>query len=119
MSHTFVYLFTRLDSLHNILFFCLFIILSGIILYTIQDLVENDSFNLKKIKLPIIICSSLGLLLMLLPTQKEAAVIYLLPKIVNNEQIQDMSKKSLDIIEMLTEEYLRELKDDIGLKKEK
>ncbi len=51
----------------------------------------------------------------LVPTQKEAAAIWLIPKVVNNEKIQNISEDSLGIVEAKVKEYLAELakvKDD-------
>ncbi len=50
-----------------------------------------------------IICLVISILV---PTQKEAAAIYLIPKIVNNEQIQDISKNSLNLLNNTLAEYL-------------
>jgi hypothetical protein len=42
----------------------------------------------------------------LCPTTKEAAVIYILPKVVNNEQVQNIPAKGLKILEAKFDEWL-------------
>jgi hypothetical protein len=39
-----------------------------------------------------------ALLLVFTPTLKEAAVIYLLPKVVNNEQVQELPENALKLL---------------------
>ena len=48
--------------------------------------------------------------IVLTPNTKEAAAIYLIPKIANNEQIQDIGGNALDILQNKFQEWV----DDIG-----
>jgi hypothetical protein len=48
---------------------------------------------------------------LLLPTTKQAAAIWLVPKVVNNEQVQRIAGNTLDRLEELSAEPLRELLD--------
>jgi len=49
------------------------------------------------------------LLSLFTPTQKEAAEIWLIPKMLNNEQIGNIVANSLEILEAKTKEYLDDL----------
>lgn len=44
-----------------------------------------------------------------IPTTKQMCAIYLIPKIANNEQIQNMGDKSLTIIEKKFEEWVNDM----------
>lgn len=125
MSHWFIYLITRLDTLSSMAeFFSIF----GIIFFMILSIVyfilkvgedfdtKNEVFKIfnKTLKILIIVLTISLPLFILTPTTKEAAVIYLLPKIVNNEKIQKVPNNFLDLLNSKTEEWL----EDITKKKE-
>ena len=44
-----------------------------------------------------------------IPSTKEAAVIYLIPTIVNNEKVQNIGKNSLEILEKYTQDWIQDL----------
>ena len=122
MTHFNMYLFTRLDILNNLLW-GLFIlgVCVGVFFVFIDETPEisdETSLDSKKItKLDILLVAWVVfpfLLLAAVPTQKEAAAIWLVPKIVNNEQLNSVAADTFDIIEVKTREYLLEL---IGEKK--
>lgn len=46
------------------------------------------------------------------PTSKTVAAMFLIPAIVNNEQVQNISHNSLKLLESLTEEWAEELRPD-------
>ena len=48
------------------------------------------------------------------PTQKEAAAIYLIPKMVNNEQVSSAVKDSASIIQLKLKEYLNNLTEEVN-----
>jgi len=48
------------------------------------------------------------LLAILIPTTKQACIIYVLPKIANNEQIQQIPQKLLDIGNKALDEWIKE-----------
>lgn len=52
----------------------------------------------------------------LLPSTKEAAAIYLIPKVVNNESVQNISSNTLHLLEEYTGELLRDMKDEASKK---
>jgi len=43
-----------------------------------------------------------------IPTSKQMAVIYVVPKLVNNEQIQKIGPDSLKVLEKLVKEYIEQ-----------
>lgn len=119
-----MYLFTRLNKLE--------FVLQGIFIFTfawtfishmikifskvdgstkdsevLANLISKFSF-----KSPLFIISIVsGLLWIIIPSQKEFAAIYIIPKVVNNERIQKISNDVLDIGESLinlSNEYIKE-----------
>ena len=112
MTHFEMYLFTRLDNLCAVLYgaaFSLIVVLIVLIsfygMYKMDsdyDAAEKVLHGFKKTLSPTIV---FGLLAVAVPTQKEAAAIYLVPKIVNNEQVQDIAGKSLDILTLKLNEW--------------
>ena len=94
MTHFEMYLFTRLDNLCTVL--CVtaslltVVLIPLIIFYGVFKMdcddgaAEKCSRGVKKTLLPAVV---FVLLAVAVPTQKEAAAIYLVPKLVNNEQV--------------------------------
>ena len=50
------------------------------------------------------------------PTQKEAAAIWLVPTMVNNEKLTNISSNTLSIVDEYTKEYLADLLKDNAIK---
>ena len=100
-----IYWVTRADNFQTF-----FIVLSSILIFSglfvlVVNLTESKSLNYW-----LLICPLLGLFLFFvacfIPSTKVLAAMYILPKVVNNEQIQQIPTKLLD----LTNEWLEELK---------
>ena len=116
-----MYWFTRLDSFDG-LFFAMTIVggivtFSGIIPY-IGMSAEGDSAakyvkSVLKISVVSLILGVLGL--MFVPTQKEAAAIYGIPAIINNQKVQSIGTNTLNVAEM----GIQYLKDSIQEKMKK
>jgi len=53
----------------------------------------------------------LSLFLCFIPSEKETIAIYVIPKIVNNEQIQDISEKTLNVLQYKLNEWIDDIKD--------
>ena len=131
MTYFQAYLFTRLDSL-GVLFATIIaasviisILMSMSILYcdTDNDIknceidiknreIKNRIKNTLKITLPIILIFSIAI--SLLPNSKEAAFIYIAPKIVNNKDLQETLTKmpkltnlGLDYLNNILEEKIK------------
>lgn len=115
MTYTFVYLLTRLDSLNNYLEALSIISLAGIIIIGLAALIlfRAEKINIyTKIKkylfgfiIALFISSSIQLIV---PTTKEAAVIYLLPKIINNEEVQKIPDNIFKLLNTKMEEWTNE-----------
>jgi len=83
-------------------------------IFTLDGYLENQHEKLNecfknhvnKVIVPLLL-SVIGLIL--LPTEKEIAFIYLTPKIVNNKQIQEVPKNALKILNKKMESYINEL----------
>lgn len=111
MSHQFMYWFTRLDNIQ--FFFCVAagVNVLALIFAIIIGVAESGVDAVKKyIKIPAVTLVIFSLLAVLTPTQKEAAAIYFIPKIVNNERLQGLANGSLDMMEKLLQEYLADIK---------
>lgn len=50
----------------------------------------------------------------LVPTQKEAAAIYLIPTIVNNEDVGTIAKQSSEILQLKLNEWIKDISDVRG-----
>lgn len=84
----------------------------SMLLYCISKGTEEEATTKISVKMLILslICSVIFLILnTLLPTTKQMVAIYVVPAIVNNERVQNIGSKTLDISEdllELTEQYL-------------
>lgn len=84
--------------------------------FTFDDWMDRDGEKAKK--LDILLKKSIWIFIITLlpaifvPTTEQAAAIYLVPKIVENEQVQNISDNSLKILQQLTENYLKDLAID-------
>jgi hypothetical protein len=63
---------------------------------------------LPKMKKFVIATLVFGFIAVAVPNTKEAAVIWLLPKIVNNEQVQEVPNKALKLLNKRMDEWLEE-----------
>lgn len=127
MSYWFMYWFTRLDAL-NSLFVGISIpsiisLIIGSCFYVGISLVgkiENDE-NLISVGnqirslliyviMPLLFIGALGSTL--IPTTKEAAAIYLVPKIVNNEELQKIPDNFLKLINEKMESYFNDVLEE-------
>lgn len=109
-----MYLFTRLDGVVCIstitsivlgvamAFFILMFLLSDGIDEKANKL-SKKIIGMKRIWFMFIFFITLA---MLTPTQKEAAAIYLVPKIVNNEQIQQLPNNAVNLLNKQLEEWI-------------
>lgn len=119
-----IYWITRLDGLQN-LSNGMVIIGSGVALFLLAGLVSimgggcghDDSEKVdfskwfKRLLMPSLLCIITGIIgSVFLPTTKEAAAIYLLPKIVNNQQVQELPDNALKFLNAKLEEWIDENK---------
>lgn len=117
-----IYWITRLDQF-NALTGCasLFIFIIAIVLM-IAVFVEAESNNeksyrivLKGFKISLFVLAIFSLMHTFIPTTKEACAMYVVPKIVNNEKVQNVSKEFYD----LALEWMKELRPKSIQNKEK
>lgn len=54
----------------------------------------------------------LSLLLILVPNSKTLASMYVIPAVLNNEQIQNIGKNELESLELLTKQWVDELREE-------
>ena len=116
MTHFEMYLFTRLDNLCPALRITasslIVALIALIVFYGMSKLNYDDGVaekclrGFKRTLLPAVV---FVLFAVAVPTQKEAAAIYLVPKLVNNEQVQDIAGKSLDILTLKLNEWVADL----------
>lgn len=123
MTYFEAYLFTRLDSLDSF-----FMVIGGLTfigsLGILFGFAETDNINqykqfVKRIwKITVPICFMSLLLTALIPSTKEAAFIYIAPKILNNVDLQDSIKEmpkltnlGLEYLNDILEKKVKELKE--------
>lgn len=116
MSWFFVYLLVKLTAV-QIFFVATTTILGsvgfiGTFIYHLEAESYRPSKNLKKWK-PYLKKAWIGavifaLLAILTPTTKQGAVIWLLPKIVNNEQVQEVPEKALSLLNQQMDQWLED-----------
>ena len=109
MSHLMMYWITRLDGLSILavtaLVFVGFIIIVGFMMFTMGDLDLTEHKTGVKI-LSVVAGVSLFILLFV-PSSKEVAAIWLIPKIVNNEHIQKIPDNAAILLNKKLEEWLK------------
>lgn len=117
-----IYLITRLDVLNAFIIFTIGLLLvTGAIYFivkavTIAETYDDDeksnlqktyTQNLSKFSMILILISFISVLL---PSTKEAIAIYMVPKIVNNEQIQKLPDNTLKLFNTKLEQWIKEIK---------
>lgn len=113
-----VYLFTRLDAVSTAIE--VFMILSGILAiglccFSIAATVEemNCAATLRKFaKIVSATCLCLIILKVAVPTTNQFAVIYLLPKIANNEQVQKVPENFVNLLNTKMEAWIADFEKD-------
>jgi hypothetical protein len=112
-----VYWLTRFDAINTAMtVMCVAFGITAIVLLIIGLINRYDGYSAEDIKLGarvLKIATGFGvatlatmLLFVFIPTTKEAAVIYILPKVVNNEQVQKIPAEGLKILEAKFDEWL-------------
>lgn len=116
MSHWTIYFILKLDALCNFFHFTAFIsggiaLAAGMgwFIWAMESCEAPSAVKIIKRALPA--CILLSFLYAITPTTKQAAAIYLIPKVVNNESVQNISNNTLKLLEEYTSDLLREMKD--------
>jgi membrane-associated HD superfamily phosphohydrolase len=107
-----MYLLTRLDSIviSTVLLFILSCIIIGlsIINWKIEDDSEPEKYPKKTITIFSFILVISLLLSVVIPDTKTMALIYVIPKIINNEKVQKIPGKILDLANIKLDEWIKE-----------
>lgn len=112
-----IYWITRLDSLNGLMVGIICVSLLGIFMcLVIGDCAHDKLFYFKKNLLSLFLitflCSVVGTFC---PSTKEAVAIYMIPKIVNNEQVQKLPDNAMKFLNGKFEEWI----NDMTVKKKK
>jgi hypothetical protein len=117
MSSLFLYILLKLDTIKTILLFgwgsFIYVIFVGLIadMYVDINTTQSEWYSIVKKFRPYLICT-LGVIIViisyLIPSSKEMAIIFVVPKVVNNETIQKIPQKILK----LGDDWLDELSPD-------
>jgi len=115
-----IYWITRLDGIHA-LALSIFIIFAVISCFVWIPLTTGDyKREIKryyKLSAAALLISSI--LLVMIPTTKEAAAIYLIPKIVNNEQVQKIPDNAMKLLNTKMEAWIADMTEKKGKKEDK
>ena len=111
-----VYLFTRLDAIHGFFQGLMVVIgiFSGAAMLTllligfIEECDELKHIGIRVAKYTIPAFFFCVFMYGLIPTTKEFAAIYLIPKIANNEQVQQIPENALKLLNAKFEEWLKD-----------
>lgn len=88
-----------------------FFSLLALIILGIVALDEDDARRaIRTIVAPIVVISAL--LALFVPESKTLASMYVIPAVVNNEQIQNIGKNGLESLELLTKQWVEELREE-------
>lgn len=111
-----VYLFTRLDAVEGL---CVFGFFTGLcasipLIFSyfaaeMHELEDDDKVKvrfIKWIKRSLALIAASVLIASIVPNTKEAAVIYLLPKIANNEQVQNVPENFVKLLNTKMEAWI-------------
>ena len=114
-----LYLFTRLDALHNLATAGLFISVFSICSIVFFTLIEDINFPKDLVIKFVIAIGVFILMLIAIPTQKDTALIVggaigyeQASRLVRDERFQRLSDNSLKALEMWVEEQVKENLDD-------
>lgn len=110
MTHWEMYWFTRLDFITDLGVAGMAIIIVFSFTWGFISYAENDIDTFKQwIKPLLVIWCMFTALAFFTPSQKEVAAIWLVPKIINSEQINNITTNTLTILERYTKEYISDL----------
>ncbi len=109
MTHWDMYWFTRLDYLQGFFITMTFVAVARLFVLAMNSSINEDGTFKKNWWKIMIVGMILGAISCFIPTQKEAAAIWLVPKMVNNEKLNNIASDTLSILEKKTQLYLKEM----------
>ena len=113
MTSSLVYWITRLDAIQNVcecVAIGMVFITLGYIIVRIYEAVEGETENFRKLcklfRVGVVLLVIFSILATFIPSTKEAAAIYMLPKIANNEDVQEIPANVAKILNQKLREWL-------------
>lgn len=115
-----IYLLDVLDDVGRMadiaLFISIVVIAVSIAFYALEKSSWGENENLiaatqKGIKYGIITAITAATLILVIPSKNTIAAMYVVPKIVNNEAIQEISGNSLEVLRELTKKWLYDIRE--------
>lgn len=105
-----IYLIGIADHVRDFSVLFLFIFTGIFLVFLIRYLVDGDKIPyLRTLAFLIVLFSSL---LIFTPSSKTLAAMYVIPAVVNNEQIKNIGKNGLESLELLTKQWVDELRKE-------
>lgn len=104
-----IYLICVADHLREFSVVSLFIIVGIFLLFLARYLVDGD--KIPHLGTLAFLTGLLSLILIFTPSSKTLAAMYVIPAVVNNERIQSISKNGLESLELLTKQWVDELRE--------
>jgi hypothetical protein len=118
-----MYIITRLDTISQVMgvFTFLFVVLSVILLICFfYNKYQDEPKFAKILKKYLYLSCPIAILFLILalaiPNTKQAIAIYTVPKIVNNESIQELPKNTADFVNEQLKLWVKELKEKRKIK---
>lgn len=104
ITPSFIYWITRLDQFNALTGFASLISFVTAVVFMVIMIVQADASNdksyhiaLRGFKISLSVLAIFSLIHIFIPTTKEACAMYVVPKIVNNEKVQNVSKEFYDL----------------------
>lgn len=105
-----IYLIGIADHVRDFSVLFLFIFTGIFLVFFIRYLADGDKIPyLRTLAFLTVLFSSL---LIFTPSSKTLAAMYVIPAVVNNEQIQNIGKNGLESLELLTKQWVKELREE-------
>lgn len=111
-----IYWITRLDAISGffVILFCASVVLTGAFLVfspiIVDECFDDDWAKWRKLTVKLVVTTIiLSIPACLVPTTKEAAAIYLIPKITNNEQVQKLPDNALKFLNGKFEAWIADM----------
>ena len=104
-----IYLIGIADHVRDFSVLFLFIFTGIFLVFLIRYLVDGD--KIPHLGTLAFLTGLLSLILIFTPSSKTLAAMYVIPAVVNNEQIQNIGKNGLESLELLTKQWVDELRE--------
>lgn len=115
MSMLEMYLITRCDAIHTLFVMGVsasFAVMFGCCMIGGFDFPKIRNMSIKFLKYSSISAVIFSVLTALTPTTKEFVAIYVIPKVINNEQVQQIPENMIKIMNSKLESWINDLADN-------